>query len=53
MDSPKIPMTPGSGKIMRKQLNMKKFKEYFPEKEKFETFSYVLGISGGDCSGKK
>lgn len=36
MDNPNnIPMTPGSGKIIKKQLNMSKFKEYFPEKEKF------------------
>ena len=53
MDSPnKIPMTPGSTKIVKKQLDMKKFRSIIStDKEKFDT--YVIGISGGDCAGKK
>lgn len=54
MDSPKNPaMTPGSGKIAKKKLNFQKLKEYYPEKENIENGPFVLGISGGDCAGKK
>ena len=54
MDSPKNPpMTPGSGKMAKKKLNLQKLKEYYPEKDQIENLPYVLGISGGDCAGKK
>lgn len=45
---------PGSGKLPKKQLDLAKISSYLEDKtQPINSNAFVLGISGGDCAGKK